>query len=326
MNELVFPYLAPVESKSLPLTLISLEEWCMISMTGVDTFNYIQKQITFDITTLQLNQYCQTAHCNAEGKMWSNLLLFHYNGGLAWIIRRSVQNLQMEALKKYAIFSKVMISATNDILMGIAGFQARAILSQVFARLPSRKSPLIYNKNMVLLWLNNPSERFIIISNIMIIKQLQEQLSNYCQLNNSRQWMSLDIEAGNPIIDNKNCCKFIPQAANLDLIGAINFQKGCYLGQEIIARATFRGINKYALYWLSGKLNNFPKSTRINFINLNNSKPSIYYSANILAICKMANNEIWIQAILKKDLPYNTIFRMDGDDESYFYIRPISYL
>ncbi|WWO98946.1 MAG: tRNA-modifying protein YgfZ [Candidatus Dasytiphilus stammeri] len=324
MSVLVFPSVAPVESQSLPLTLISLEQWCMVKITGIDTFSYIQKQITFDITQLNINEFCQAAHCDHNGKMWSNLLLFHYNGGLAWIIRRSVQARQIDALKKYAIFSNVTISnCDNEILIGIAGFQARAALSKLLNPLPSKESPVINHKHMVLLWLKNPLERFLIISNMIVIKKLQAQLSKVCKINNSIQWMSLDIEAGYPIIDEINCCKFIPQAANLDLLGAINFNKGCYLGQEIIARAKFRGINKYALYWLVGKLNKFPKNAINNFISLNNNKYT--YSAKILAICRMANNEVWIQAILKKDLPYDTVLRMDGDDDSYFYIRPLCY-
>ncbi|WWO97574.1 MAG: tRNA-modifying protein YgfZ [Candidatus Dasytiphilus stammeri] len=323
MNELVFPSVAPLESDLLPLTLISLEEWCMVKMTGADTFSYIQQQITFDITKLKLNQHCQTAHCNAKGKMWSNLILFHYHGGLAWIIRRSIQLIQIEALKKYAIFSKIIISTNSEILIGIAGYQARAVLSN-FLKVPSRECPVIHSKNMVVLWLNHPSERFIIISNIRIIKELQAQLSKYCKINNSRQWMSLDIEAGNPIIDEMNCCKFLPQAANMDLIGAINFNKGCYLGQEIISCAKFRGINKYALYWLIGKLNKIPNTTCINIIQLNSNK-NYTYSAHILAICRMRNNEIWIQAIISKELSYQSKFRMVGDDESELYIRPISY-
>ncbi|WWP00267.1 MAG: tRNA-modifying protein YgfZ [Candidatus Dasytiphilus stammeri] len=324
MNKLGFPSVAPVESKLLPLTIISLEEWCMVKLTGADTFSYIQKQITSDITQLKFHQYYQTAHCNAKGKMWSNLILFHYHGGLAWIIRRSMQSIQIEALKKYAIFSKIIISTSSECLIGIAGYQARVILSQ-FVKVPSKESPVIHSKNMVLLWFNHPSERFIIISNKIMIKKLQSQISPYCQINNSRQWISLDIEAGNPIIDKMNCCKFIPQAANMNLIGDINFNKGCYLGQEIISCAKFRGINKYALYWLIGKLNNkIPNTTCINLIQLNSNK-NYTYSAHILAICRMRNNEVWIQAILTKDLSYDSKFRLDGDDESNFYIRPISY-
>ncbi|WWO99566.1 MAG: tRNA-modifying protein YgfZ [Candidatus Dasytiphilus stammeri] len=325
MNYLVFPSLAPIESKLLPLTLISLEKWCMVTIRGVDTFSYIQQQITFDITKLKLNQHCHTAHCNAKGKMLSNLLLFHYNDGLAWIIRQSMQSIQLEALRKYSIFSNVIISPNpSKILIGIAGFQARKLLSNLFNPLPSIRSPVVYYKNMVLLWLKNPSERFIIISNIMIIKQIQEQLSKYCQINNSIQWMSLDIESGIPIIDEMNCCKFLPQAANMDLLGAIDFNKGCYLGQEMIARAKFRGINKYALYWLIGKFTKIPQNTHIDLI-ISNDNNHCTYSAHILALCRMRNNEVWIQAIIKNDLPYDAIFRIDGDDDSYFYISRIYY-
>ncbi|CDL16218.1 Folate-dependent protein for Fe/S cluster synthesis/repair in oxidative stress [Klebsiella pneumoniae IS46] len=72
------------------------------------------------------------------------------------------------------------------------------------------------------------------------------------QFNNSQQWLALNIEAGLPVIDSANSGQFIPQATNLQALGGISFKKGCYTGQEMVARAKFRGANKRALWTLSG--------------------------------------------------------------------------
>ncbi len=81
---------------------------------------------------------------DAKGKMWSNLRLFRDGDGFAWIERRSVREPQLTELKKYAVFSKVTIAPDDErVLLGVAGFQARAALANLFT--PSRNYPVRRN-------------------------------------------------------------------------------------------------------------------------------------------------------------------------------------
>jgi folate-binding protein YgfZ len=67
----------------------------------------------------------------------------------------------------------------------------------------------------------------------------------------SRNWKLADIQAGIPIIYKENIAKFIPQMINLDLINGISFNKGCYTGQEIVARVQHRGEIKRRMFHIS---------------------------------------------------------------------------
>ncbi|MBN0795851.1 tRNA-modifying protein YgfZ, partial [Pseudomonas aeruginosa] len=80
--------------------------------------------------------------------------------------------------------------------------------------------------------------------------RVTDALRGEAQFNNSQQWLALNIEAGLPVIDSANSGQFIPQATNLQALGGISFKKGCYTGQEMVARAKFRGANKRALWTL----------------------------------------------------------------------------
>lgn len=136
----------PVASSGLPLTLISLDDWALVTLTGADRVKYLQGQVTADIDALPADQHVLCAHCDAKGKMWSNLRLFYRGEGLAFIERRSLLDNQLSELKKYAVFSKVTIAAQPDaVLLGVAGAQAKAALAEVFPnyrvlsiRLPSK--------------------------------------------------------------------------------------------------------------------------------------------------------------------------------------------
>ena len=119
-----FPPRQPSSSARLPLTLMTLDDWALATITGPDGEKYLQGQITADVSHLTADQHLLAAHCDAKGKMWSNLRVFHRDGGFAWIERRSLREAQLTELKKYAVFSKVTIAANDDlVLLGVAGFQ-----------------------------------------------------------------------------------------------------------------------------------------------------------------------------------------------------------
>lgn len=127
--------------RPLPLTLITLDDWALATITGADSEKYMQGQVTADVSQMTENQHLLAAHCDAKGKMWSNLRLFRDGDGFAWIERRSVREPQLTELKKYAVFSKVTIAPDDErVLLGVAGFQARAALANIFSELPSKKN------------------------------------------------------------------------------------------------------------------------------------------------------------------------------------------
>ena len=109
-----FPPRQPFASTRLPLTLMTLDDWALATITGVDSEKYIQGQVTADVSQMTENQHLLAAHCDAKGKMWSNLRLFRQGDGFAWLERRSLRDAQLTELKKYAVFSKVAIAPDDE--------------------------------------------------------------------------------------------------------------------------------------------------------------------------------------------------------------------
>lgn len=324
LSQFPFSSRLPVPSSHLPLTLISLEDWALITLNGPDSVKYLQSQLTCDVALLATDRFSFAAHCNAKGKMFSHLCVFHHREGMVLIERRSVRDSQLTELKKYAVFSKTTITADDKaVLLGIAGFQAQSALSGLFARIPNAAHPVTYHQDTALLYFTFPTPRFLLITKPSVCDALQHKLEGQIQLNDSRQWLALDIEAGYPIIDSANSAQFIPQAANVQALNGISFNKGCYTGQEMIARAKYRRTNKRALYWLAGKASHLPAVGDNLELKMGDNWRR---TGTVLAACQLADSSVWIQAILNNDLAPKSLLRVLDDDASTLTMRQLPYI
>ena len=318
-----FPPRQPSASSHLPLTLISLEDWALVTLNGPDTVKYLQGQVTADIEALAADQHVLCGHCDAKGKMWSNLRLFHRGEGFAYLERRSVLDSQLAEIKKYAVFSKLTIAADNEaVLLGVAGFQARAALTGIFNSLPDAEHPVVQDGETTLLHFTLPAERFLLVTTAEVAEQLVARLHEQAELNDSQQWLTLDIEAGYPVIDAANSGQLIPQATNLQALEGISFSKGCYTGQEMVARAKFRGANKRALYWLEGKAGRVPQPAEDLELQLGEN---LRRTGTVLSAAKLADGTLWVQVVLNNDLEADSKLRVRDDAASELAIKPLPY-
>ncbi len=317
-----FPPRQPSASARLPLTLITLDDWALASITGADSEKYMQGQVTADVNQLTEQQHLLVAHCDAKGKMWSNLRLFRDGDGFAWIERRSLREAQLTELKKYAVFSKVTIVPDDErVLLGIAGFQARAALANIFSELPNSEKQVVSEGASTLLWFEHPAERFLLITDVATAESLTEKLRGEAALNNSQQWLALDIEAGIPVIDSANSGQFIPQATNLQALGGISFKKGCYSGQEMVARAKFRGANKRALWSLAGKASRVPEAGEDLELQMGENWRR---TGTILAAVQLDDGQVLVQVVMNNDMEADSVFRVRNDANT-LHIVPLPY-
>ena len=278
---------------------ISLADWQLVKVSGEDNHKYLQGQVTVNMNNLSEHSALMAAHCDAKGKMWSNLLLFQREQDIYYIVRKSVVEKQIAALKKYAIFSKVTIEAVTD--LNIFGLVGDSIPSEILAQL-SDKNCFTSNYNTYFK-LPLPEVRIIVITP-------QPLSDNLLPCSN---WLQLDLEAGYAIIDAENMESLLPQACNLQHFDAISFDKGCYCGQEMVARAQFRGANKRGLYLLAGKSEVLP----IIGDNLEYQIDGNWReSGQVLAALKLNDNNIYVQVVLNNDIDIKSQFRIKGQTQS----------
>jgi len=312
----------PVASARLPLTLISLDDWALATLTGADAEKYLQGQVTADVGQMTEHQHLLAAHCDPKGKMWSNLRLFRRQDGFALIERRSLRDAQLTELKKYAVFSKVTIAPDDEhVLLGVAGFQARAALNNLFSELPDAEKQVVSEGETSILWFEHPAERFLLVTDIATAERVTDALRGEAQLNNSQQWLALNIEAGLPVIDAVNSAQFIPQATNIQALGGISFKKGCYTGQEMVARAKFRGANKRALWTLAGRASRVPEAGEDLELKMGENWRR---TGTVLAAVQLDDGRLLVQVVMNNDMEADSVFRV-RDDANTLSIEPLPY-
>ncbi|UJF19040.1 tRNA-modifying protein YgfZ [Vibrio sp. SS-MA-C1-2] len=233
------------------LAIIPLPDLVLTTLVGDDTVSYLQGQVTCDVTSIEKGSVTQAAHCDPKGKMWSNFRLFHFNDGLAYILHRSVAEKQLTELKKYAVFSKIAIEHNEEIkLFSIAGSQAKVALNDHI----SEHDVTPYQSGVIV---KIDATRYLVAlperEALTLINSLDTGTVSSPDL-----WQLLEIQAGIPQIEASTSAEYLPQALNLEQLGGISYEKGCYTGQEMVARAKFRGANKRAMYLLMGTTTQSP--------------------------------------------------------------------
>jgi folate-binding protein YgfZ len=212
----------------------------VIEISGDDASSFLQGQFTSDITQLREQQSQFSAWCNPQGRVIANFLIIRDAERYLLLLPAELLHKICQRLKMFVLRSKVTITdKTGEYsCAGLHGEQAIAALDAYL----QRHTPV----NVVCTALTN---RHILIGMPTAIEPLLTGLSvTGIALLDYPTWQRLDVEYGIPWILTETSEQVLPQELNLDNTGGLSYNKGCYPGQEIIARLHFRGQVKRRLF------------------------------------------------------------------------------
>ncbi|NOI68379.1 tRNA-modifying protein YgfZ [Vibrio sp. 99-8-1] len=292
-----------------------LSSWKAIDVTGEDKKSYLQGQLTCDVVSLSETETTLGAHCDAKGKVWSIFRLFHHQNGYALFQHASAIENALKEIKKYSVFSKVDISIAKDIALGVVGQQAEQLIDSLSTdtgdvRAISGGTAVKVDERRWLVLLDSESAS----------KFVENQVE--AGLYHEDIWDKYDIESAIPRITTDNQNEHIPQAFNLQGLFGINFSKGCYTGQETVARAKYRGTNKRSMFIVEGTVDgSIPSDTTLERSVGENwrtvGKLITHYSVSAekcIGLIVMPNN-----------LDIDTKLRLAEQPNSVWKIRPLPY-
>ena len=237
---------------SRPNILCDLSHLGLLEISGADAVTFLQGQVTNDVKLLTGTNAHYSAYCNPKGRMLALFLAFAHYDHLHLQFNRELLEPIMKRLKMYVMRSQVEIKDVSDsiIKFGINGPQAASMLVPVFSKIPTLDYELVSLENGVILKLPsvNDDARYEIFSDVANAPIIWDALIANCQLVEKPHWDWLEIQAGIPDVSLKTQEQFVPQMLNLDVLNAINFKKGCYTGQEIVARTHYLGTVKRRTY------------------------------------------------------------------------------
>ena len=215
-------------------SIYPLHQLGLISIEGPDASRFLQGQLTADVEALAIGESTLAAHCDPKGRMHANFYLYcAANDHYLLQLPIAVVSTALAALNKYAVFSKATLTDMSDqyAAFGFANINADPVNTDVSAS-------LTISTNESVQWI----KRAVIDNFINSLKTVDAQ---WC---GSAAWEYRWIAAGVSFVQPQTVGEFIPQMFNLDYLGGISFTKGCYTGQEIIARMKYRGKVKRRCY------------------------------------------------------------------------------
>lgn len=251
------PPLAPQAtpgSTSASASLIPLDHLAVISIAGEDAKSFLHGQLTNDVNHLPVDALRHAAWCSAKGRMLASFLVWQGRGaagsesGYRLALSADLAAAIAKRLKMFVLRAKVNVQeAVDTLLLGVAGPGAEALLQAVALPVPPAPMARAESNGVDVLRLEN--ERFILALPQADVPDVWTRLlAAGAAAAPAEDWRRRDVAAGLVRICAATQEAFVPQMANFDRIGGVNFQKGCYPGQEIVARTQYLGKVKRHLY------------------------------------------------------------------------------
>ena len=222
--------------------ITDLSHLTLLQVDGEDAIRFLQGQLTNDIKALD-NSSQYAGYCTAKGRLLALFLAFAHYDHLHLQLNGEIAEAIMKRLKMYVLRSKVKINdvSASIVRIGVSGPDAGTALSKVFGQIPQAPHQLVSSDGGAVLMLPGTTPRYLVYCSLEHAQAIWLQLRSNCKAVGHPCWEWLEIQAGIPDIVHATQEQFVPQMVNLDLIGGISFKKGCYTGQEIVARTHYLG-------------------------------------------------------------------------------------
>ncbi|WP_438864235.1 tRNA-modifying protein YgfZ [Neptunicella sp.] len=292
----------------------------VINLTGEEHISYLQGQVTADITQLTEQQASIGCHCDFKGKTWNIFYAIKWQQQLFLISDKGGIAGSLPELKKYAVFSKTDIEdqSSQYQLFGGSGEAIQALINATFAELPTQHLATVANQHGVALCLTTPEPRWL----VMLNNQHADDFSNAVSSTTDAQtWQWQDIQAGLAHIAPQTSNQFVPQMLNMQALNAISFSKGCYMGQEVVARTKYLGKNKRATFILKSEQAHSLTAGDILELQIEQN----WRRGGTVISCATVNNQTWLLAVLANDTQVGAVLRSKEQEEALFTVQPLPY-
>lgn len=221
--------------------LCNLPDVGLIRFSGDDAQAFLHNQLTCDVAALAPGRSTYGAYCTPKGRILATFLLWRTADAYFMQLPSSLREPIQKTLTRFILRARVRAEdvAGDWALLGASGSDADAVARRATGQAPAGEHEVSLIAGAMALRL--PGDRCEIVTRWDKATAL---VDSGWQNAGPEYWEWLDIRAGVPVVLPETQEEFVPQMVNLDLIGGVSFEKGCYPGQEIVARMRYRGTLK----------------------------------------------------------------------------------
>ncbi|MEO8509437.1 MAG: folate-binding protein, partial [Betaproteobacteria bacterium] len=206
----------------------------LLTFEGADAAAFLHSQLSSDVIAMAPGSVGWSSYNSPKGRMLGSLLLWRRApDAFAALVAQDLAEALARRLSMFVLRAKVVIADLTAAgqRFGVAGAGARAAIAAALGDAPAPAQGMAIAECLVIA---TPDGRLVVHAPEAIVTTVGTQLAARAQVVAADHWDWLAIAAGVPLITQATQDRFIPQSANWDLVGGVNFRKGCYPGQEIV--------------------------------------------------------------------------------------------
>lgn len=235
----------------------------LLKIEGADATSFLQGQFTNDVRQVNAQRGQFSAWCTPKGRVFTNFRLIKRENAYYLLLPQESIAATLKRLKMYVLRAKVAIMDASDewVRLGITGQASAQVLSRFLNQpLPTASNATGNSDSTTVLCVQSSPPRYLLVLGLEKAQTLWHTMAPSAQPVAAAVWQLFDILAGLPQITPPTAELFIPQMLNLQALDYINFKKGCYTGQEIVARVQYLTAPKQRLYLVKGDFTLCPQS------------------------------------------------------------------
>lgn len=243
----------PEREKRVTLTgnvICDLSHLGLITVSGEDAETFLQGQTTNDVREITETTSSLGAYCSPKGRILASFRMFQRDDQYYLRIPAELAEATIKRLSMFVLMSKVSISdASNELVrFGVAGKDVSRELASALGEVPEEDDQTLTTHGLTVVRLSSSPLRYEVYGSTEDCRKLWDRLNVHAAPVGSSSWHLLEIHAGKPQVVEATSDAFVPQMVNLEAIGGVSFQKGCYTGQEIVARMHYLGKVKRRMF------------------------------------------------------------------------------
>jgi len=223
----------------------SLAELGVIAVTGDEAAHFLHGQLTNDVEHLGTERLLLAGYCTAKGRLLATLRIWRDEQAIYLLLPRELLPGAIKRLSMFVLRAKVRLSDQSEAwrAWAVFGAGADASLSALCGEVPSTAGHCVRLGDARIARLHGSArlpERFLLLAPTAEADDLSSRLRDSAPVGSGAFWWS-EIDSGVPTVFAGTLEKFVPQMINFEVIGGVSFTKGCYPGQEVVARSQYRG-------------------------------------------------------------------------------------
>ena len=248
-NQLLTPQGKPLTPTELAVGFVAaVTDQGLIALTGEDSAGFLHNQLTNDVEHLGLDDVRLAGYCTPKGRLQATFLLWRSEESIFLQLPREIQPALQKRLSMFVLRAKTKLADATDapatqVVLGLGGGMAEAVLQTWFDPLPAKPYSKVEHALGTLLRLADAfgAPRYLWLTSADIAATVAPVLADKLNVGGNEAWRLAEIHAGVPQVGAATQEQFVPQMINYELLGGVNFKKGCYPGQEIVARSQYLG-------------------------------------------------------------------------------------